>query len=219
MVFYQSFFGITPEAFEAVNINLASGKFLMMIDFQVPVSAIHQSIIASEFIGINDGASSDCLNGEVEQSLCTDIRNNFNPNDAVPFKDTENRHFPGSASASVTFSSTPEVCLIQFDLSCKQMIAVGVVSCNSHPYYVDCFKDSRIAEVNLLADLPGRELQFKELNNPKPISAANPDFINPSSGEIMKGVFTPFTSQPFACNSVDFVATTSPAETTVVFPT
>lgn len=219
MVFYQSFFGITPEAFQAVNIHLASGKFLMMIDLQVPVSAIHQSIVASEFIGINDGASSDCLNGEVEQRVCTDIRNNFNPNDAVPFKDTENRHFPGSASASVAFSSPPEVCFIQFDFSGKQMIAVGVVGYNSHPYRIDCFQDSRVAEVNLLADLPGRELQFKELNNPKPISATNPDFINPSSGEIMKGVFTPFTPKPFACDSVDFVASTSPAETTVVFPT
>jgi hypothetical protein len=84
---------------------------------------------------------------------------------------------------------------------------------------MDCFENSRITEADLLADPPGRELQFKELNNPKPVSTTNPDLVNPSPGEIMEGIFTAFTSKPFTGDSVDFIAVTSNAETTVVFPT
>ena len=219
MMFYQSLFSITPETFQAVNINFASGKFPKMIDFQMPVSTTHQSIIASKFICINDGASSDCFNGKVEQSFCTDILNNFNPDDAIPFKDTENRHFSGSASTSIAFSSAPKIGFIQFDFSSKQMIAAGVAGHYSHPDHIDCFEDSRITEANLLVDFPGREFQFKELNNPKPVSATNPDFVHPASGEIMESIFTTFTSKPFASDSVNFVTATSTAETTVVFPT
>ena len=191
----------------------------MMLDFQVRVSTTHESIKASKIIGINDRASADSLNGQVEQSLRTDILENFYPNDAVPFKNPENRNFSGRFSPSIAFSPASEVSFIQFDLSSKQVIALSVIGCNTHPDRIDCFEDSRIIEATLLVDLPGRELQFKELNNPKPISATNPKVVNPASGEIMEIVFTQFTSKPFAADSVDLVAATFTAETTVVFPT
>jgi len=81
----------------------------MMIDFQVPISTTRQSIIASEFVGINDGAPSDCLDGQVEQSLGTDVVNNFDRNDAIPFKNAENRDFPGCTSTSITFSFASKI--------------------------------------------------------------------------------------------------------------
>ena len=218
-MFYQPLFSITPKAFQAVDVNFAVGKFLMMIDFQMPVSTTHQSVIASEFISIYNGASPDFLDSQVKQSHRTDIGNNLNPNNAVPLKDTENRDFPGCPSAPIAFSSTSEVSLIQFDFTGKQIITVGVVGYDSHPKDIDCFKDSGIAQANLLGDLPGGKLQFKELDNPKPISAANPKLVNPASGKIMEGVFTPFTSKPFTDDPVDFIAVTSTAETTVLFPT
>ena len=191
----------------------------MMIDFQMPVSTTHQSIIASEFIRVNDGASPDCLDRQVEQSYCTYILNNLNSNNAISLKNTENRDFPGCPSAPITFSSASEVGFIQFNLTGKQVINVGIVGYDSHPQDIDCFKDSRIAEANLLGDLPGRELQFKELNDPKPISTTNPEPVNPASGEIMEGVFTPFASELFTADPVDLIAVTSTAETTVLFPT
>ena len=218
-MFYQTFFGITPKTFQAVDVNFASGKFLMMIDFQMPVSTMHQSVIASEFIGINNRASANCFNGQVQQSLRTDIFDHFNPNDNVPFKNTENRDFPGSPSTSITFSAASKVGFIQFDLTSKQIMTVGVVGYDSHPKDSDCFKDSRITETNLLTDLPCRQLQFKQLNDPKPISATNPDLVNPSSGEIMEGILTASTSKLFTGDSVYGVAATSTAETTVIFPT
>ena len=191
----------------------------MMIDFKMPISTTHQRIIAFEFIGINDGAASNRLDSQIEQSHRTDVLNNFNTNNAVPFKNTENRNFPGCPSTSITFSPASEVSLIQFDLTSKQIMTLGVVGYNSYPKDIDCFKDSRITKINLLGDFPGREFQFKELDNPKPISATNPMLVNPASGEIMECVFTPFTSEPFTDDPVDFIAPTSTAETTVVFPT
>ncbi len=190
----------------------------MMIDFQMPVSTTHQSIIASEFIHINNGASMDCLDLQVEQSHRTDILDNLNPNDTVPLKNTENRDFPCHPSTSIAISSAPEVGFIQLYLTSKQVITVCVVGDDSHPKDIEYFKDSRIAEADLLGDLPGREPQFKELNNPMPISASIPELINPASGEIMESVFKTFTSELFTVDPVDFIAPASTAETMVVFP-
>jgi len=90
---------------------------------------------------------------------------------------------------------------------------------DGHSYRIDCFEDRWIAQSNLLGDLPCRQLQLKELNNPQPLARTDVYPVDPPAGKIMKGEFAAFTSESFSGNSVDFEAATSTAETTVLFPT
>jgi hypothetical protein len=215
----EPFLGVTPETFQSVDVYLSVGEPFLMVDLQVPVSATHQSVIASEFISIDNRTSSYCLEGQLQQSLCPDVLDDFDTHNAISFENTEYRHFIGSPSASFSFSSATEVGFIQFDLSAEQIPTLNTMGQDGHSNRIDCFKDRWIAQSNLLRDLSCRQLQLIELNDPQPLSTTDSQPANPPSSKIMKGIFASLTSESFSGNSVDFVAVTSTAETTVLFPT
>src|SRR2546423_8980047 len=52
--FDETKFGITPKAFDAVDMILSTGEFIvMMIDAPVPVAAQDQAVIAEPAIGVD----------------------------------------------------------------------------------------------------------------------------------------------------------------------
>jgi len=55
------FFGITPEAIKAININVTPAKSFSMIDSEMSVAAERQCIVTLELIGIDDRTPSDRL--------------------------------------------------------------------------------------------------------------------------------------------------------------
>jgi len=80
-------------------------------------------------------------------------------------------------------------------------------------------KNCWITEFNLLSNLLGRDLEFKQFQNPKPLLIRDSQLINPSSSKIGKGISASATPVSFPAQSVNFIAPTPYAETTVVFPT
>jgi hypothetical protein len=86
---------------------------------------------------------------------------------------------------------------------------------NRKNQYLDPF---RILD-KALCNLPGREFQFTTLDNPQPLFIRYPKPVDPSATEIMKGISTTFTPEPFTSDPVDFIPFTPYAETTAVFPT
>jgi len=107
----------------------------------------------------------------------------------------------------------------QLDLAAQEIFGISHVGHNSHPDHIDSLEHGRIAQACLLNDFPSGEFQFKELDDPKPMFIGDAKLIDPSTRKIMERIFTAFTSEPFADDSVDPVALASTAETTVVFPT
>lgn len=190
-----------------------------MVDLKMPVATEHKRIVASELIGIDDGTPPDGLNGKVEQGLRLDIVNRFDFYYPIPLKYTEYRDFVKGTSASFAFPLSPKVALIQLDLPFEEVLIIAIMGQDGHSDDIDRLEHGGVAEINLLGNLPGRELQFKELDDPEPLFATYPEPVNPSSTKIMKGIATAFTPIPFPCNPVDIIASTSYAETTVVFPT
>ena len=70
-----------------------------------------------------------------------------------------------------------------------------------------------------MRDLPGRQFPFKDLEDSQRLLESDSQALDPPAGEVVKCIFTTLTSKPFAGNSLDSVASTSTAETTVVFLT
>jgi small subunit ribosomal protein S9 len=101
----------------------------------------------------------------------------------------------------------------------KKLIISPISSNNSHSYKMNSLKNCGMTKFNLLSDLPGRDLKFKELKDPKPLLIRDPESLNPSSSKISKGVSTSATPISFTTQAVNFIAPTSYAGTTVVFPT
>lgn len=219
MMFYESFFGVTPKSLDSVDINFSGGEFSFMIDSQMPIATEHQRIIASKFIRINNGPSSYGLNGQGKQSFGTDIFNHFNFDNPIPFQNTKYGDFIKCASASFPFPSATKVSLIQFNLAVEKLLAPLSISHNRYSDQINRSQHRRIAKAKLLGDFSCRKLQLKELNDPKPLFMTDSEFVEPPSGKIMEGITTAFTSESFTNDSINFIAPASNAETTVVFPT
>lgn len=212
----KPFLGVTPEAFQAVNINLACCKSFSMVNPQMAIPAEHQGIIAPEFIGVNYRAASDHLYGLVKQAFGSDVLNHRHLHFSVSLEYTEDRNLACRSPATLTFSTAAEIGFIEFDLaggpeiafSCQQ----GVSDQMTHP------QDRRIAQTDLRGHLVRGDIEFKELYDPQQLFQRYPALSNPPVREVMKGVSAAFTAEFLAFQAIDFIALTGAAENMAIFP-
>ncbi len=217
--FYDSFLGKAPESLDTIDIDFTGGKELFMVDFDVAVSAEHEAVVAFEFIGIDDTASANSFNGEVDKCVCRDIIHYLDFDLPLALQDTENRHFIPCSPAPLPLSSSTEICFVHLNLSTEQRCPIRGIGNDRFPDHRDRFEDRWITEANLGSDLACRQLKLKEFYDPQPVPRGYFNGIDPASTKVMECVSTTFTAKPSANNSIDLVASTSTAKTTVVFPT
>ena len=79
----------------------------------MPVSTEHQGIVASELIGIDNGAVADGLDHPIQQALGRHISNPFDLDDAISLENSEDGDLSGRASPSFALASASEVGFIQ----------------------------------------------------------------------------------------------------------
>jgi len=63
MMFYEAFLAPTPKSFQTVNIDLARTESFAMVYFEVTVAAKHETVIAPEFVGIDNATTANSLDG------------------------------------------------------------------------------------------------------------------------------------------------------------
>jgi hypothetical protein len=75
-MFHQTFFGKGPESFSTVDADYALFESVVVVDSEIPVSAEHERIGTSPFVGINDRPAPDLLNRFIHQGFFIYIREN-----------------------------------------------------------------------------------------------------------------------------------------------
>lgn len=213
----DALFGVTPKPFNTVDVDLAVTKMLAMIDIDVPVTAEHERIIAFELVSVNDAAAPDHFDRQIEQCLGFDVLNRLHMDQAVSLEDTEHRNLVGRSSSALPFAFAAKIGLVHFDCPVHPVWKFDVVP-DRLPDDLDSLKGCRIAQPHLAGDLPGRYLQFKELDDPQPLFGADLDPIDPPVTEVMEGVLAPLTTVSFANQPVDFVAVAPAAKNMPFFP-
>ena len=158
MVLDQSFLGPTPEPLQAVDVDFARREDLLVVHLQVPVAAEHEAVVAAELVRIDHAASTDLLDGELEQRSGRDIRDDADMNPSFSLQDAEHRHFAGRAAASIAFASASEVGLIELDLTTQQTRGILGVAQDGHPDRADGPVDGPIGQAQLQGHLADRDL-------------------------------------------------------------
>ena len=161
-----------------------------MVNFDMPVSTKHKRVIASKLVCVDNTASSYRLDGEIQERLSSNIFEHFDLYHAITLKNTENRHLVGGSTTSWALSATSEVALVHLDLTTEKLRGIGGMRNKSHTDCVYSFEHSGVAQVHLLCDPSGRQLNFKELDYPQPLCAGDVDSIDPSTAEVMELVAT-----------------------------
>jgi len=190
-----------------------------MVNLEMPVTTKHQRVIALEFIGINNGSPSDRLDGKVQHCFGANILYHGDFDGAIAVQDAEDWDFVGCSTPSLALPSATEIGLIEFHLPLEKIAGASIDSYNGHSDHVYGLQNRGIIQSRLRGDLPGRQLQFKELDDPQPVLEGDSQAVDPAAGEVVECVWTPFTSESFTGDSVDGTAPASYAETAVVFPT
>jgi hypothetical protein len=212
----KPFLGVAPEAFQAVNINLACCKSFSMVDSQVAIPAEHQGIVTPELIGVNYRTAPDHFNGLVKQAFGRDVLNHRHLHFSVSLEYTEDRNLTCRSPATLTFSTAAEIGFIEFDLAGGPEIAFS--SQQGLPDKMTPPQDRRIAQANLCGHLVRGDIEFKELDDPQQLFQRYPALSNPSIREVMKGASAAFTAEFSAFQTIDFIAVTNAAENMAIFP-
>ena len=213
----QSFFSITPETLQTINVNLPGGEHLFMVNPEMTIATEHKCIIASEFICIDYASSTYLLDCQAQKGICTYIRHNLYLNYSFPLQDAKNGDFVSSATPPLALSPASKVRLIYLHFSTYQTI-ISAFSYYTPSDQVNCLKYRRIAYINLLSNLPGRQFQLKQFNYPEPVDCAYLQSTQPSPGPFGKGITTPPASKTAIGKSIESVAPALYAETMVLFP-
>jgi len=201
----ESFLGEAPESFQAVDINLSSGKPLSMIDLEVSISAKHESVIAFEFIGIDDGSPLNHFDGFIQERLGGYVPDNRNPDLAATLQKAEYRDFAGRSSATSSLPLSTEIGFIQLDFPMQLGKIVGMLK-DGISYQMSCVEGCWVTYADLPGDPSGRYLQFKELNDPEPLLRLQIQLTDPSAGEVLKCISTKGAPVSFTGDSIYFSA-------------
>lgn len=126
-------------------------------------------ITFSKLVRINNGRSSYRFDRQIQNTFRTDVFENLHLHSFLSLQDVENRDIPKSSSTLNFFPSTSKIGFIGLNLSSQKPLSISAMSGNSLPQNVKGSKDCRVRKTQLLGSPSGRYLQFKELNQPKPI--------------------------------------------------
>src|SRR3989338_576838 len=116
----QALLRIAPEPFQAVDVDLAGGKDLPVIQPQVPVAAEHEAIVAPELVRVHDTAAADLLQGPIQEALRRDIGHDVHLHPPSSLEDAEDGYFARGPTTPLALTSAPEVGLVQLDLALEQ---------------------------------------------------------------------------------------------------
>jgi hypothetical protein len=214
----QPFLSEGPEAFQSIDIDFSAGISLFVVDPQMAITAEHQSVIATEFISVNDRSATHCLECHIQQRGCGDVFDDIDPDHSISLQNAENRDFMVSSPAAFPLSLSSKVRFVHFDLAAQKIVGFRSMGDDGLSDHGDRLEGRRIANPELLRYLPGREFEFEELKDPEPGLGRDFDFIKPATGEVVKSVSTVFAAELLIADSIDFIAPTTTAKNVAVFP-
>lgn len=108
MEFNKALFCIRPKTFKSIYVYLTMRESFPMVNYQVSVTAEHQRIITSKFIGVDNRNSPNGFDRVGEQLMVTNILDYCNLNKTFSLKNTEYRSLVPGTTTARSFSPATE---------------------------------------------------------------------------------------------------------------
>lgn len=124
-------FRVAPKAFYAIDMATLIGKFIVSVvdPEMLLVSDIHQAVIATPSIGMDDAFDADSASDNRLKRGTAAIRHDLGINLALALEDAKDNGFTARATTSESFDTArPEVAFINFDFSEHWGLSLTVLS-------------------------------------------------------------------------------------------
>lgn len=126
MMLDQALLGKAPESFEAVDVDLAAGIYLVaVVDLKMTVAAEHQGIIDMKLVRVDDASPANLLHRHADECIGLDVGNDLYVDESVPFQDAEHGNLSCSSAATFTFAPAAEVGFVELDFTAHERFCIG----------------------------------------------------------------------------------------------
>lgn len=115
VVFAQIAFGLVPEILYAVDVILAFGKDVAVIDAAVMEQRDIENIVAGVAIGIDDGIRQDALLHGIQEGIGCRVGDHLRVDFPAALQDAEHRNFSCRAPATLAFADAAEITFINLE--------------------------------------------------------------------------------------------------------
>ena len=163
----QTQFGIGPEGLDSVDMAVTSSKlgFSMMDSKVLGVSDVHQALIASPTVTVDDAIDRDMTSNNLLQRGLSGIRDNLRIDPAIALEDTEDNGFrSGTTSALTPNSPRTEIGFVHFNLACEGVVERTFINQPGPDLLVDRV-DRTDAEPTQISRFRGWKIKGKEAQN------------------------------------------------------
>lgn len=218
VMFHKALLSVAPKSLQAINVDSPTAEMDRVVHLQMPEAAEHEGIIGVKSVGVYDATPPDLRYGEPQQRFSFDVGHCADKDLSVTFQDTEDRDFPTRSPSAPAFASSPEIGLIKFHLPAEEHDTIGSVGHDCQAEDCDRPVSGGIRDSQLRSELTGRDLKFKELEQPEPLAWGQVSGIDPAAAEIVKGIGAVGAAAAPVCQTIEFTAPATGAETLLVFP-
>lgn len=108
MVFHDAFLGVTPEAFQAVDVHPATREVFPVVHAKVSVAAEHERVVALVSVRVDDASPANLLDRESQHIFCPGAGKHFHEDSSLPLQNAENRDFAGGPLPRFPFRFPPK---------------------------------------------------------------------------------------------------------------
>ncbi len=219
MKFNEALRGIGPEAFHAIDIDLAPGDSVAVVHPQRPIPTEHERVIAMITVGVHDTAAADLLHGQIQQRGGLNIGNNLDVNNPSPLQNAQDGDCARRPAPPLALPPTTTVGFIGFDFSLQQLPTSFILGQDAPSDRMHRSQGGGVADPHFPSDPPSRALQLTQRQDPQPLHGTEPTPTHPAPRKLPQGVVASGAVVPASRSPVHFSASTAQAETTGVFPT
>ncbi len=143
------------RVFSPVDVDLPGRLSLSTVDSRGKKALGDQSIVTSKAIGVLQVATFHFLDGTLKKGLSFHVLDKLDPDSAVSFQDSEDRHLCCSTSPPLSVSPASELRLIEFKLS-FQAVSILTGAQDPRPTAVITTMEGVVRQAKLTGSFPSR---------------------------------------------------------------
>jgi len=148
----KSFFKISPESFNAINVRPSTRESFVVVDLEMSIAAEHNTITASNSMSINNKSALYSLDTQIKDGPSAYVIEDLSLDYFLSVQCLEYRNLFFSTSLAFSFTSSTKVSIVSLDLSGQEHLSMSGMASDSVSYHIEGFENCWVRGLICLED-------------------------------------------------------------------